>query len=255
MNLLAQLLARLGLGREASPAASTAPTPQQHAQGIPVAVVGQPAPAPSPASPARLRAMFPALGDPEGWAAALAPAMARRGINSRTRADAFLAQVGHESAGLTRLVENLNYSPSGLLSTWPSRFSRAEAEMLGRTAAHPADQRAIAERAYGGRMGNAREGAGDGWAFRGRGLIQLTGRDNYTAAAGALGVPLADLPAYLETRSGAAEASAWWWQQHGCNELADAGDFEALTRRINGGTHGLADRLALLERAQTAALA
>ena len=177
--------------------------------------------------------------DAEGWAGALMPACAAYGIASRARLAHFLATVLHESGDLTRLTESLNYSAEGLMRTWPNRFPPEDARRWGRGQGHAADERAIAERAYGGRIGNRAEGSGDGYAFRGRGLIQLTGRANYAAAAKALGVALQDLPAWLETRDGAARSAAWWWRTNGCNDLAEAGDIVALRRRVNGGLLGL----------------
>jgi len=179
--------------------------------------------------------------DAREWAQALAePCIAHR-ITTKQRLAHFLANVLHESGDLTRLVENLNYSAEGLLRIWPSHFSATEARRWGRGRDHPADERAIAERAYGGRIGNRTEGSGDGFLYRGRGLIQLTGRANYEAAARALGVALSVLPSWLETREGAARSAAWWWAAHGCNELADRGDIVALRRRVNGGLIGLED--------------
>lgn len=181
------------------------------------------------------------LGVPEAeqWALPLIRAATRRGIVTADRIACFLGTVLHESAGCTRLVESLNYSPEGILRTWPSHFTPLDAARLGRRNGQLADQRAIAERAYGGRMGNGIEGCGDGYRFRGRGLIQITGRANYEAAARALGQKLETFDAYLETKTGAAEASAWWWQANGCNEIADTGDLVALRRRVNGGIMGL----------------
>ncbi len=179
------------------------------------------------------------IGLARDWALALAPACRAHDICTKWRVAHFLATVLHESGDLTRLVENLNYSAEGLLRTWPQRFTPADAQRMGRTAGHPANERAIAERAYGGRMGNGPEGSGDGYLFRGRGLIQVTGRDNYRAAAEALGVPLDRLLPWMETREGAATSAAWWWTAHGCNALADENDIVALRRRVNGGVIGL----------------
>jgi putative chitinase len=172
------------------------------------------------------------------------------------RLAAFLATTLHESGNFRRLVESLDYKPEALRATWPSRFSPELAQQLGRLEGEgrrvlrPANQRAIAERAYGGRLGNGPEGSGDGWAYRGRGLIQITGRDNYRAAAAALGRPLDGLAAWLETPAGAAESAAWWWAAHGCNELADAGRVEDWRRRVNGGLIGLEDVRARYGRAR-----
>lgn len=173
---------------------------------------------------------------------ALNRAMARFKINSRLRAAAFLAQVGHESGQLRNLVENLNYSADTLARTWPTRFTALSSAAYGRQPEKIANK--VADR-----MANGPESSGDGWRYRGRGLIQLTGQSNYRAAADGLGLPLIDKPELLEQPEYACQSAAWWWAQNGLNELAGAGKLEAITRKINGGLHGQADRLALYERA------
>jgi putative chitinase len=239
MTLLARLSAFLGLRQEA-PAAPAGLPPGQAA--IPVLAIGDADAAPEVVRPTP--AMLQALGAPdaEAWAAALAPACRSHGITTRDRLAAFLAQVGHESGGFRRLVESLDYTPEALQLVWPKRFDADLAWRLGRRLGHPAEQQQIAEIAYGGRLGNRPAGAGDGWAFRGRGLIQHTGRAAYERVAGWTGLPLAEVAGYLETREGTAESAARWWAEMGCNALADAGAFDAITRRINGGTNGLEDR-------------
>ncbi|MGY2160982.1 glycoside hydrolase family 19 protein, partial [Pseudomonas tolaasii] len=152
-----------------------------------------------------------------------------------------IAQVGHESGQLTRLVENLNYSADGLMKTWPSRFD------LPRATAAARKPEQIANIAYGGRMGNA--APGDGWKYRGRGLIQVTGKSNYTACGDALGLDLASSPERLEQPQYAALSAAWYWATNGLNTLADGGDLKGITQRINGGQTGAADRADLYARA------
>ncbi len=163
---------------------------------------------------------------------ALNRAMARFKIDSRVRQAAFIAQIGHESGQLRRLVENLNYSAEALVRTWPNRFTAQTAAACAR------QPEKIANRVYGGRMGNGPEASGDGWRFRGRGLIQLTGRSNYRAAAGGLGLPLEAQPELLEQPEQAAQSAAWWWSTHGLNELADAGRFQDIGSIINTGSPG-----------------
>lgn len=264
MSALSRLFAFLGWGQEritsapALPEVQPAPVPAVYhpaqvapvSAGIPVEAVGDlmipPLPPVLPLVTADdIRALFPKAANPEGWAAAIDAACRRHGITTKTRLAAFLAQVGHESGGLTRLVENLNYSAKRLTEVWPIRYPT-----LAAAAPYANNPQALANHTYGGRNGNTQPN--DGWYFRGRGLIQLTGRANYTRCAKALGILITDLPAYLETQAGAAEASAWWWEDAGCNVLADAGDFEALTRRINGGVTGLDDRRVLLAQARAA---
>lgn len=179
---------------------------------------------------------------------ALNRAMARYKIDSRVRMAAFLAQVGHESGQLRSLVENLNYSAEALVRTWPSRFTAESATLCAR------QPEKIANKAYAGRMGNGPESSGDGWRFRGRGLIQLTGRANYAAAGTGLVLPLEEKPELLEQAEHAAMSAAWWWSTHGLNELADAGRFQDIGSVINTGKpgrvpHGAVERKALYDRA------
>ena len=168
-------------------------------------------------------------------------AMGKYGIVTRLRIAAFIAQVGHESGQLTRLVENLNYSAEGLMKTWPSRFDLVRAT----AAARKPEQ--IANIVYAGRMGNTEPG--DGWKYRGRGLFQVTGRANYAACGEALGLDLINQPTLLEQPQYAAMSAAWFWSTRGLNTLADQGQFVKITRRINGGLTGQNDRQALYDKA------
>lgn len=186
-------------------------------------------------------------GSDDIWYEPLCTALPGFGITNDRRVKMFLAQCAHESAGFERLVENLRYSASALLRTWPARFSVADATAMAY------NELRIAERAYGGRMGNAPEGAGDGYRYRGRGLIQVTGKANYRACGDALGLDLLATPELLEEPEHAAISAAWYWSSRGCNELADADDYAGITRAINGGMHGHPDRVAWLERAERAA--
>ena len=175
---------------------------------------------------------------------ALNRAALRWKIDSRVRMAAFLTQIGHESGQLRNLVENLNYSAEALVRTWPSRFT---SQTAGAYARQPEK---IANRVYGDRMGNGPESSGDGWRFRGRGLIQLTGR----AAGLALGLPLVEQPELLEQAEYAAQSAAWWWSKHGLNELADAGRIQDIGSVINTGQpgrvpNGAAERRALYDLA------
>ena len=180
------------------------------------------------------------------WAEPLTAAMAQFDINTPKRQAQFLAQVGHESGGFKRLVENLNYDAAGLARVWPGRFSSGTGpNELAREIAR--DPEKIANAAYGLRMGNNAQG--DGWMYRGRGLIQLTGKANYQSAATALGYDLVTSPDLVAKPQIAALTAAWFWQKNGLNQLADSGDTRAVTRRINGGTTGLDDRLARYARA------
>ena len=170
---------------------------------------------------------------------ALNRAMLRWKIDSRLRQAAFIAQIGHESGQLRSLVENLNYRAErireiGLASSPSSRWR----SLVPRAAELAGNPERLANAVYGGRMGNGPEASGDGWRFPGRGLIQLTGRDNYRAAAEALGLPLLDEPQLLEQAEHAAQSAAWWWKAHGLNELADAGKISDIGSIINTGQPG-----------------
>lgn len=184
--------------------------------------------------------------DAATWLRPLVDAMGLHAIDTPEREAMFIAQCAHESSGFKRLVENLNYSPQGLLATFPRYFTAAEAVEY----AHDAER--IASRAYANRMGNGDEASGDGWRYRGRGLIQLTGRANYDRCGRALGIDLLAEPEQLEQPLGAALSAAWFWQTNGCNELADAGAFASITRRINGGNNGQAEREAWLAKVRAA---
>jgi len=187
------------------------------------------------------------------WAPVLTEAMSRFGIDTSRRQAQFLAQTAHESGGFSRLEENLNYDAPGLARTWPSRFSSDGApnytpnELARKIARQP---ERIANAAYGGRMGN--NATTDGWTYRGRGLIQLTGKANYQAAATALNAPLVEQPDRVADRDMAALTAAWFWSKNGLNKPAGLGDTKAVTRKINGGLTGLADRLQRYERAAKA---
>lgn len=175
--------------------------------------------------------------------------LTRYQIDSVRRVAMFLAQTGHESGGYrsTKITENLNYRVSALTSMFGSRISAADAARYGRDDAkgQKADQEAIANIIYGGEWGRKNLGntqPGDGWKFRGRGLIQLTGRSNYQSFADAMKMSLDAAIAFVETPKGACESAARFWKVNDINRMADVGDVVGSTKRINGGTTGLADR-------------
>lgn len=187
------------------------------------------------------------------WLDPMQAAMDRFEINTPKRIAAFLAQVGHESAGLTALKEQLNYRSDALMRTWPARFPRDVAERVGRTAAHPANIREIAEIAYGGRMGNGPTGSGDAYRCIGRGPIQITGTDNYIRCGHMLGVDLLGDPTLLEGPKYGALSAGWFWAAgnrtgRSLNALADAGNVRDISDIVNGTTggraNGIVDRLA-----------
>lgn len=190
----------------------------------------------------QLLQLLPNAGQVAGiFVPALNTAVNRYQIVGHKRMAAFIAQVGHESGHLTRLMENLNYSADALRKTWPSRFDMNLANAAARK------PELIANIAYGNRMGNT--APGDGWKYRGRGLIQITGKNNYRACGEALGLDLIAQPELLEKPQHACMSAAWFWATNGLNTLADAGKFEATTQRINGGQNGAADRQALYAKA------
>lgn len=156
----------------------------------------------------------------------------------------FLAQVCHETGGLRILVENLNYRAERLRQVWPSRFPTIA---IAQRFAH--NPRAIANKVYGGRMGNINPD--DGWTYRGRGLLQITGRDHYARNGRALGIPLEDRPELAIAAEHALAVALETWRWKGCDGPADADDVVEVTRRINGGTIGLVDRRAWLVKAKT----
>ncbi len=184
---------------------------------------------------------FPRNSEPEEWTEAINQMLPKYEINSQLRVIHFLTQWGHETAGFTRLVENLNYDAAGLLRTWPKRFNAESAKEY----AH--NPQAIASKVYANRLGNGTEESGDGWTYRGRGA-QITGKDNCKAFAKAIGRSLDMTIDYLMTKAGAIESACWFWDTRKLNAIADADDVEELTRRINGGLIGLDDRKELAAR-------
>ncbi len=178
------------------------------------------------------------------YAPLLNKAMDEFGINTPERRNMFLAQIGHESGDLKRMVENLNYSREGLLKTFPKRFDESNVDDYAR------QPEKIANHAYANRIGNGDEASGDGWNYRGRGAIQITGRANYEAAGKGLGLDLVKSPALLEQPENAFRASAWWWKNHGLNEKVDANptDVKGVTKVINPGAAGIDDRQKRFDR-------
>lgn len=172
------------------------------------------------------------------WAEPLDVACEAFGINTPARQAAFIGQCSHESNHFKTLEENLNYSAEALTRVWPGRFPTLES-------AQPYHRQPmmIANKVYADRLGNGPEASGEGWQYRGRGLIQLTGKENYRKASEALSVDLVEDPDLVATPELAALTAAWFWKTRGLNELADAGNHTAITKRINGGTLGMNERL------------
>lgn len=195
-------------------------------------------------TPAQLEKVIPNNKEINEWCQALNAILPLYSIDTPVRISAFLAQCAHESGGFSRLSENLNYSEKGLLTTFGKRFSPQEAKAYAR------QPERIANHAYANRNGNSDEASGDGWRYRGGGLIQLTGKSNYKLFADAVKKDLKDVPDYVRTKTGAVESAAWFWKTNGLNRYADARDIKGLTKRINGGTLGLDERIALYDKAR-----
>ncbi len=178
------------------------------------------------------------------WVEPLEEVFHRYEINTPERQAAFIGQCAHESANFRTLEENLNYSAEALMKTWPSRFPTMEvAQQYAR------NPEKIANKVYGGRMGNGTEETGDGWLYHGRGLIQLTGKDNYMLASDALGMDFIHSPDYVLVPKYAALTAGWYWNKRQLNKEADAKDYTGMTKKINGGTIGLNDRIAHIQHA------
>ena len=171
------------------------------------------------------------------WYSALAQLLPDYELNTPLRVAHFVAQCAHESGNFVFIKENLNYKAASLQKTFAKYFPTAE---LAAQYANRPEQ--IANRIYASRMGNGPETSGDGYRFCGRGLIQLTGRDNYTFFAGSLDISVEDASQYLETFEGAAQSACWFWEQNNLNRFADANDVKGLTKAINGGYIGIIDR-------------
>jgi putative chitinase len=189
----------------------------------------------------QLKQLLPKNPYVDYWHKALAQLLPDYEINTPERIAAFVAQCAHESGGFTALKENLNYRWQTLRKIFPKYFPTDE--LAQRYAAMPNKQAAIANRVYANRMGNGPEDSGDGYRYCGRGLIQLTGKENYTWFAASLEISVEEAAEYLETFEGAAQSACWFWETNNLNRWADSGDILTLTKRINGGTIGLDDRI------------
>ena len=199
-----------------------------------------------------------ATGCSASIAATVAPeldgAMTKYGIDSPLRQAHFVAQCAHESGLFAHTEENLNYSALTLVKVWPKRFYLAPESASGRLDAtrYAMSPSALANQVYANRLGNGPPESGDGWKYRGRGFIQLTGRANYEAFASDEAALSMTYPDVLASAHGAALSAAWFWANHGCNEAADSNIVAAVTRKVNGGLTGVAERAALTTRALAA---
>ena len=177
----------------------------------------------------------------EHWCEALNKILPDYEINTPERVSAFIAQCAHESGNFTALHENLNYRAVTLRKIFPKYFPTDE--IAEQYASQPNKAELIANRVYASRMGNGDEASGDGYRYCGRGLIQLTGKENYSWFAASIEIPVEEVPAYLQTFEGAVQSACWFWETNNLNQWADKGDILTLTKRINGGTIGLDDRI------------
>jgi len=195
----------------------------------------------------QLKQLLPKNPYVDHWHHALAQLLPDYEINTPQRIAAFLAQCAHESGEFTALKENLNYKPATLRKIFPKYFP--DDAIANDYCSRPNKQEAIANRVYANRMGNGDEASGDGFRYCGRGLIQLTGKDNYTWFAASLNITPDEASEYLQTFEGACQSACWFWETNNLNQLADKGDILTLTKRINGGTIGLDDRIKHYENA------
>jgi putative chitinase len=195
----------------------------------------------------QLKQLLPKNPYVQNWHNALVQLFPDYEINTPKRMAAFIAQCSHESAGFMILTENLNYKAATLRKIFPKYFP--DDATAQRYASMPNKQEAIANKVYASRMGNGDEASGDGYKYRGRGLIQLTGKQNYSWFAASLEISPEEATEYLGTFEGAAQSACWFWETNKLNQWADKGDIVTLTKRINGGTIGLDDRIKHYEHA------
>lgn len=177
----------------------------------------------------------------DDWYNALVAILPEYEIETPLRVAAFLAQCAHESGNFRFIKENLNYRWQSLRKVFPKYFPNDE--IAQRYAAMPNRQEAIANRIYASRMGNGSEESGDGFRYCGRGLIQLTGKNNYTNYAMSLEIDVEEAVEHLKTFEGCVQSAAWFWDENKLNQFADKKDIITLSKRINGGTIGLEDRI------------
>jgi putative chitinase len=193
----------------------------------------------------QLAEMIPGNPYVDQWLDALNEILPEYEINTPQRVAAFVAQCAHESGGFRALKENLNYKAESLVKVFPKYFPT-----LDLAKQYEKQPEKIANKIYGSRMGNGDESTGDGFRYCGRGLIQLTGKENYSWFAASLEMPVEDVPEYLATFEGAVQSACWFWETNNLNQWADKDDILTLTKRINGGTIGLEDRKKHYEHAK-----
>ena len=186
----------------------------------------------------QLKEMVPGIPYADHWVEALNQLLPDYEINTPKRVAAFVAQCAHESGGFKFLSENLNYKAESLMKIFAKYFSD-----MATAKAYEKQPAKIANKIYANRMGNGDEASGDGFKYRGRGLIQLTGKTNYTWFAASLEISPEEAAEYTQTFEGAAQSACWFWETNKLNNEADKGDIKTMTRKINGGFIGLDDRI------------
>lgn len=189
-------------------------------------------------TPQKLALLIPSNKEADSWCELLNKHLPEHYVDTVERVASFIAQCAHESREFTRLTEDLRYRASALQAIWPSRFDEKTAEQ------YQFKQEMIANRAYANKLGNGSEATGDGWRYRGRGLIQLTGKVNYKGFADSLGITLEEAVSLAQTKDGAVQCACYFWTRENLNQFADSGDIIAQTRRINAKLLGLKERQA-----------
>lgn len=188
----------------------------------------------------QLQQIIPQNQHLDHWFEALEKILPDYEIDTPQRVAAFLAQCAHESGGFNAIQENLNYRAVTLRKVFPKYFPNDD--IANQYASQPNKAELIANRVYANRMGNGDEASGDGFRYCGRGLIQLTGKSNYSRFAESIDTPLEEITDFLQTFEGCVQSAAWFWEANNLNQYADSGDILTMTKRINGGTIGLEDR-------------
>jgi putative chitinase len=186
--------------------------------------------------------LFPKHKKAESLVFVLNDILPKYNITTKEQIACFLSQCGHESAGFSKLSENLNYSAAGLCATWKKRFPT-----LDSARAYHRNPEKIANKVYCDRLGNGNEASGDGWKYRGRGVIQLTGKANYEKLSKGIGKSLSECIDYCATLEGGVESACWFWKTNNLNRYVEKNDFEGLTEAINGGLNGYVERQELYE--------
>jgi len=209
-------------------------------------------------TPEQLAQIIPNNQYADQWCDSLNKILPGYSIDTVARVGDFIGQCAHESANFTQLTENLNYSAHGLANTWPNRFAVKGADGAVTQPYAPnsiatsiqRNPELIANNVYADRMGNGSATSGDGWLFHGRGLIQITGRSNYTLFGSTVNMTPDQVVEYVQTFDGAVQSACWFWNPNNLNQYADNNDIETMTRRINGVLNGLADRISKCNLAQ-----